>query len=146
MVFRKHRSSVDHVLTLDSVIRADWEKSRHVGAVFFDIEAAYDTAWRHGILMKLLNLGIRGSMATLLRNFLSDRFFRVRVGKDISNKYYPANGIPQGGVLSVTPGGCIPYLRNVSTFSVNFHLNSLRHSHVTSFLANHAAMFAGPWA
>ena len=100
--FRKHRSSVDHVLTLDSAIRADWEKSRHVGAVFFDIEAAYDTAWRHGILMKLLNLGIRGSMATFLRNFLSDRFFRVRVGKDISNKYYPANGIPQGGVLSVT--------------------------------------------
>ena len=71
--FRKHRSSVDHVLT-DSVIRADWEKSRRVGAVFFDIEVAYDTAWRHGILMKLLNLGIRGSMATFLRNFLSDFF------------------------------------------------------------------------
>ena len=43
-------------------------------------------------------------------------------------------------------GGCHPYLRNVSTFSVNFHLNWLRHSHVTSFLANHAAMFVGPWA
>ena len=46
--------------------------------------------------------------------------------------------------LSV-PGGCLPYLRNVSTVSVNFRLNRLRHSHVTSFLANHAAMFVGLW-
>ena len=44
------------------------------------------------------------------------------------------------------PGGCHPYLRNVSAFSVNFHLNRWRYSHVTSFLANHAAMFLGPWA
>ena len=43
------------------------------------------------------------------------------------------------------PGGCHPYLRNVSAFSVNFHLNRWRYSHVTSFLANHAAMFLGPW-
>ena len=100
--FRKHRNSVDHVLTLDSVIRASWSKNRHVGAVFFDIEAAYDTAWRHGILLKIFKLGIRGSMATYLRNFLSGRSFRVRVGKDISDRYYPAYGIPQGGVLSVT--------------------------------------------
>ena len=42
--------------------------------------------------------------------------------------------------------GCHPYLRNVSAFSVNFHLNRWRYSHVTSFLANHAAMFLGPWA
>ena len=98
--FRKHRSSVDHVLTLDSIIRASWSKNRHVGAVFFDIEAAYDTAWRHGILLKIFKLGIRCSMATFLRNFLSDRSFRVRIGKDISDRYYPAYGIPQGGVLS----------------------------------------------
>ena len=42
-------------------------------------------------------------------------------------------------------GGCHPYLRNVSAFSVNFHLNRWRYSHVT-FLANHTAMFLGPWA
>ena len=46
----------------------------------------------------------------------------------------------------IRPGGCHPYLRNVSAFSVNFHLNRWRYSHVTSFLANHAAIFLGPWA
>ena len=47
---------------------------------------------------------------------------------------------------SVNSGGCHPYLRNVSAFLVNFHLNRWRYSHVTSFLANHTAMFLGPWA
>ena len=49
-------------------------------------------------------------------------------------------------VVGTVSGGCHPYLRNVSAFSVNFHLNRWRYSHVTSFLANHAAMFLGPWA
>ena len=48
--------------------------------------------------------------------------------------------------LSPISGGCHPYLRNVSAFQVNFHLNRWRYSHVTSFLTNHAAMFLGPWA
>ena len=51
-----------------------------------------------------------------------------------------------GYISMIQPGGCHPNLRNVSAFSVNFHLNRWRYSHVTSFLANYAAMFLGPWA
>ena len=35
-------------------------------AVFFDIEAAYDTTWRHGILLKVRECGIRGAMGHFL--------------------------------------------------------------------------------
>ena len=41
--FRKHRSSVDHILALDTEIRASFSQKKHLGAIFFDIEAAYDT-------------------------------------------------------------------------------------------------------
>ena len=99
--FRQHRSTVDHLLTLDTSVRVAFEKSRHVGAVFFDIEAAYDTAWRHGILLKLLRHGIKGSMGIFLKNFLSDRHFKVRVGNCLSDDFTQINGVPQGGVLSV---------------------------------------------
>ena len=58
----------------------------------------------------------------------------------------PANVNKQRRRQPAAAGGCHPYLRNVSAFSVNFHLNRWRYSHVTSFLANHAAMFLGPWA
>ena len=100
--FRRNRGTVDHILALDSAVRVAFEKNRHVGTVFFDIEAAYDTAWRHGILLKLFRCGIRGCMGTFLRNFLSDRYFKVRVGNHFSDKFLQVNGVPQGGVLSVS--------------------------------------------
>lgn len=37
-------------------------RGHHVGAIFFDIEKAYDTTWQHGLLLKLHSLGIRGNM------------------------------------------------------------------------------------
>ena len=99
--FRRYRSTVDHVLALDTEIRASFKQRRHVGAIFFDIEAAYDTTWRFGILRKLLHYGIRGTMGLFLQNFLSDRSFRVRVGNELSERFPQINGVPQGGVLSV---------------------------------------------
>ena len=99
--FRKNRSTIDHLLKLDSEVRIAFQQRRHVGAVFFDIEGAYDVAWRHGILLKVHQQGIRGPMGMFLQNFLSDRFFTVRVGNQLSNRFQQFNGVPQGGVLSV---------------------------------------------
>ena len=48
--FRKHRSAVDHILALDTEVRVCFSQKKHLGAIFFDIEAAYDTVPRHGIL------------------------------------------------------------------------------------------------
>ena len=100
--FRRNRSTTDHILAIDSVIRAAFEKNRHVGAVFFDIEAAYDTTWRQGILLKLHKYGIRGHMGTFIKNFLTRRRFKVRVGGHFSDEFIQVNGVPQGGVLSVS--------------------------------------------
>ena len=99
--FRKSRSTVDHLVTLDTAIRLAFKERRHVGAVFFDLEGAYDTTWRHGILLKAFKYGIRGAMGFFLRNFLQERFFRVRVGNHFSERFLQENGVPQGGVLSV---------------------------------------------
>ena len=99
--FRRNRSTVDHLVTLDTVVRLAFKERRHVGAVFFDLEGAYDTTWRHGILLKAFKCGIRGAMGEFLRNFLHERFFRVRVGDQLSERFLQENGVPQGGVLSV---------------------------------------------
>ena len=99
--FRRNRSTVDHLITLDTVIRTAFKQRRHVGAVFFDIEGAYDVTWRHGILLKAFNHGVRGAMGCFLQNFLKDRFFQVRVGNRLSVRFQQENGVPQGGVLSV---------------------------------------------
>ena len=99
--FRKHRSSVDHILALDTEVRACFSEKKHLGAVFFDIEAAYDTVLRQSILRKVFRYGIRGRMGLFIKNFLSGRRFRVRVGNHLSGSFIQENGVPQGGVLSV---------------------------------------------
>ena len=99
--FRKHRSSVDHILALDTEVRTSFSQKKHLGAIFFDIEAAYDTVARPVILRKLFKYGIRGCMGFFIQNFLSNRSFRVRVGNHLSSSFMQENGVPQGGVLSV---------------------------------------------
>lgn len=88
-------------MTLDSRIRESFIRGHHVGTVFFDIEKAYDTTWRHGLLQKLHRLGVRGNMGEFVRNFLSHRTLRVRVANSMSRRFDQVEGVPQGSVLSV---------------------------------------------
>ena len=69
-------------------------------AVFFDLEKAYDTTWKHGILTDLFYLEFQGRLPTFVQNFLSDRHFQVKSGTDFSNSYLQENGVPQGSILS----------------------------------------------
>ena len=55
-------------------------KKEHVVAVFFDLEKAYDTTWRYGILKDIHKLGLRGRLPTFIENYLADRTMQVRVG------------------------------------------------------------------
>ena len=56
--FRRHCSSVDHILALDTEVRDSFSQKKHLGAIFFDIEAAYDMVLRPGILRKLCTASV----------------------------------------------------------------------------------------
>ena len=49
-----------------------------------------------------VNWGIIGNMFYCLKDFLSERYLKVRVGSCISSAYLQEEGIPQRGVLSPT--------------------------------------------
>ena len=70
--------------------------------MFFDLEKAYDTTWRYGILKDIHKLGLRGRLPTFIENFLADRAMQDRVGSSLSDYYDQEQGVPQGGVLSTT--------------------------------------------
>ena len=40
-------------------------KKEHVVAVFFDLEKAYETTWKYGILRDLHEFGVKGRLANL---------------------------------------------------------------------------------
>ena len=100
--FRQNRSTLDHLVSLETFIRDAFVRGDHVFTVFFDLEKAYDTTWKHGILIDLHQMGLRGRLPTFISNFLSNRQFRVRVGSTLSDVYPQEMGVPQGSILSVT--------------------------------------------
>src|SRR5262249_35741311 len=100
--FRQGRSTTDHLVRLETWIREGIAKREHVVAVFFDLEKAYDTTWRYGILRDLHRMGLRGNLPIFVSKFLAHRVFRVRVGATLSDTFELENGVPQGSILSVT--------------------------------------------
>ena len=100
--FRKNRSTTDPLTMLAREIQNAFAKQNQTIAVFFDLEKAYDTTWRVGILQQLAIWGIGGKMFGCIKDFLSARHLKVRVGSEFSSPYFQEEGIPQGSVLSVT--------------------------------------------
>ena len=48
--FRKNHSTLDHLVRFETFIRNAFIKKEHVLTIFFDLEKAYNTSWKHGIL------------------------------------------------------------------------------------------------
>ena len=71
-------------------------------SIFFDLEKAYDTTWKYGILKDLFDMGLKGRLPTFISNFLSNREFKVRVNSTLSDPFEQEMGVPQGSILSVT--------------------------------------------
>ena len=78
-----------------------WQK-QHAAVIFFDLEKAYDTTWKYGILKDLHDAGLRGRLPLFISGFLSDRKFQVRVGGTYSKVSEQEMGVPQGSILAVT--------------------------------------------
>ena len=68
--FRKGRSTTDHLVRFETFIREAFAQEKHVVAVFFDLEKAYDTTWKRGILNNLHEMGFRGRLANFIEGFL----------------------------------------------------------------------------
>ena len=67
--FRKQRSTLDHLVRYETFIREGFIKKEHVVSVFFDLERAYDTIWKNGIMNGLHDFGIRDRLAYFISVF-----------------------------------------------------------------------------
>ena len=85
--FRKNRSTLDPLLRLSNQIQQGFANQCQIIGVFFDLEKAYDTTWRHGVIKQLQNMEVKGNMIRFIRSFLSDRSIKVRVGNTLSSLF-----------------------------------------------------------
>ena len=96
--FRNNDSTSDYLVRIGSFIRIAFVKKEHLVAIYFDLEKAYDTTWKYGIMKDFHDIGLRG----LLPNFLSNSSFNVRISSTLSDTFKQEQGIPQWSILSPT--------------------------------------------
>ena len=99
--FRRKRSTVDHLVRLETFVDEAFIKKEHLMAVFFDLEKAYDTIWKYGIMRDLSDFGLKGRLPHIIDNILSNRNFRVCVGTTLSDLQGQEEGVPEDSILSV---------------------------------------------
>ena len=133
------RSTLDSLSHLENYIRRGFERKQITVAVFFDIQKAYDTTWRHSILKSLHHNGFRGHLPFFIKNFIEERTFQTRIDNVYSDSFTLECGVPQGSVLSGTlfalainnivnqlPQGVQNSLY-VDDFAIYYCSNNLRH-------------------
>ena len=64
-------------------------------AALIDLEGAFDSVWRKGVLFKLWKIGIRGRMLHFLHSFLHNRFSRSLINNHTSDWIENDIGVPR---------------------------------------------------
>ncbi|KAL4147877.1 hypothetical protein QTP88_002209 [Uroleucon formosanum] len=90
--------------------------------VNLDIAKAYDSTWRHNILVKLNKIVSKGNFLNLITNFLENRSFRVRANNCLFDEFIQENGVPQGSTLCSLFLIAINDITENCTYPVKFNL------------------------
>uniref|UniRef100_A0A2S2QTG3 RNA-directed DNA polymerase from mobile element jockey n=1 Tax=Sipha flava TaxID=143950 RepID=A0A2S2QTG3_9HEMI len=100
--FRKNRSIYNNIHNIQKDIIKSQETNQAMGLVALDIAKAYDTTWRPRIIEQLQKILCNGNLLIFIKNFLEDRFFKVKINGHLSSTFNQENCVPQGSTLSVT--------------------------------------------
>lgn len=106
--FRSHHSTTHQLLRVSEDIINGFERRCHTAAVFLDVSQAFDRVWHDGLLFKLRDFGVPCYLQNIIRSFLEDRTFSVKIGGTLSSSRPIQAGVPQGAILS-------PLLFNIYT-------------------------------
>lgn len=100
--FQKNISTEHSLQQLASIIAENFDKNKKTIAIFLDLQKAFDTVQHKELLNILHQIGIRGTVQKLFKNYLCGRKQQVRIGKVLSGQDTIKTGIPQGTVLGPT--------------------------------------------
>ncbi|GFT59601.1 RNA-directed DNA polymerase from mobile element jockey [Trichonephila clavipes] len=97
--FTRNLSTYHPLLGLTEKITAGFQRGRSTGAVFLDIQKAFDRVWVSGLIYKLITNNFPPALIHLINSYLVNRTFQVRVNDTLSSSLSINYGVPQGSLL-----------------------------------------------
>ncbi|GFX49758.1 RNA-directed DNA polymerase from mobile element jockey [Trichonephila clavipes] len=97
--FTRNLSTYHPLFRLTEKITAGFQRGRSTGAVFLDIQKAFDRVWVSGLIYKLITNNFPPALIHLINSYLVNRTFQVRVNDTLSSSLSINYGVPQGSLL-----------------------------------------------
>ena len=85
---------MDSIAVLNQDVKKAIIDEEGVIAVFLDIEKAYDSMRKEGLLIKLHDAGVKGRMFYWIKDYLNNRSIQAIIGVDLSETVNIINGTP----------------------------------------------------
>ena len=100
--FQAGKSTDTILLSFYDYVTDCLDRNKVIDAIFFDFQKAFDTIPHNVLINKLLSFGFRGQALHWIKDFLSNRHQRVRIGNVCSRSLPVTSGLIQGSVLGPT--------------------------------------------
>ncbi|PNF38133.1 hypothetical protein B7P43_G14602 [Cryptotermes secundus] len=97
--FRRAHSTIQQSHRIANTITNALNNKQYCTAAFVDIAQAFDKVWHPGLLYKIKRI-FPINYYSLLKPYLSERFFDVKINEEISHRLPIHSGVPQGSLLS----------------------------------------------
>ena len=105
--FRRNRSTIDHIFCICQILEKKWEYNEPVHHLFIDFKKAYDSVRREVLYKILIEFGIPRKLVRLIMMSLTEIYSRVRVGKNVSDRFPICLSQSSWGKCSYTSGHII---------------------------------------
>lgn len=100
--FRRGLSTEDGVMELTKFITKNIDKKAKVIGTFLDLSKAFDTVSVPMLINKMEDIGIRGAILEVFRDYLTGRKQCTKIESYTSDDQILSYGVPQGSVLGPT--------------------------------------------
>jgi hypothetical protein len=104
--FRRNRSTIDQIFYIRQILEKKWEYNGTVHQLFIDFKKACDSVRREVLYSILIEFGILRKLVGLIKMCLNETYSRVRIGRNLSDKFTVQNGLKQELAFELCFGIC----------------------------------------
>ena len=106
--FRKGHNTTHQLTRVTKIIKQNKIESKSTAMALLDVEKAFDNVWHDGLIHKLHLFGFPMYLIKIIKNYLSQRSFKVFLNGICSDLFDIVAGVPQGSIIG-------PLLYNIFT-------------------------------